>query len=409
MRNLAILSIFFPSAPACADDAPPTFVVHTADGKSVEGPLRELAPDWSVQVGGARADGGDVLTVRRAGRPLPPAPAEAQLLLVGGDRVPVRYEEQRTGPVLIGERLHFRCPYVAGGEDASVPLSTVSVVWYAGAAGEDPERLRRRLTQEARKRDVVLLRNGDALEGVLTGLDERTVTIEVDRKPVAVSVGRTAAIALSSELAEAPKPKGVYARLVLHAPGETADGARLSLASARLADDKTLAGVTLFGAAVSVPLARVAALDLVGGKAAYLSDLKPIRYEYFPYLDDRWEYTRDAEPTGLDMRLGGSAYDKGVGLHSRGRLTYAVPPGCRRFEALVGPDDRTGRAGSVRVRVLADGKPLDLGPDRDVTAGAPLAVAVDVAGVKELTLEADFGKGGPVQDRVDWADARFVK
>ena len=113
---------------------------------------------------------------------------------------------------------------------------------------------------------------------------------------------------------------------------------------------------------------------------------------------------------GLDLRLAGSTYDKGVGLHSHSRLTYAVPPGCRRFDALVGLDDRAGRQGSVRVRVLADGKPLDLGGDRELTAdGGPLRVNVDVGGVKELTLEVDFGKGGPVQDHVDWADARFVK
>ncbi len=175
-------------------------------------------------------------------------------------------------------------------------------------------------------------------------------------------------------------------------------------------DGVTLTGTTLDGAALSVPLAEVAALDLYQGRAVYLSDLQPIRYEYFPYLDDRWEYARDAATTGLDLRLAGSTYDKGVGLHSHSRLTYAVPPGCRRFDALVGLDDRTGRRGSVRVHVLADGKPLDLGDDRELTAaGGPLRVNVDLAGARELTLEVDFGKGGPVQDHVDWAAARFVK
>ena len=38
-----------------------------------------------------------------------------------------------------------------------------------------------------------------------------------------------------------------------------------------------------------------------------------------------------------------------------------------------------------------------------------LIEAVRQTGVKELTLEVDFGKGGPVQDHVDWADARLVK
>ena len=394
---------------ARADDAPPSFVVRTADGQSAEGRLRQLGPDWSVRVGDAVLDGRGVLTVRRAGRPLPPPSAEVQLLLAGGDSVPV-VKDAKEGPHLVGDRVHFKCPCLAGGQDVSVPLSAVSAVCFCGTAGEQPERLRRRLAQETRKRDVVLLRNGDVLEGALTALDATGVTIEVDQRPVTVDVNRTAAVALSSDLTEAPKPQGVYARLILDAPGETEDGARLSLAAARCADGETLTGETLSGAALSVPLAKVAALDLFGGRAVYLSELKPSGYEYVPYLDERWDWSRDAGLTGLDLRLSGSTYDRGVGLHSHSRLSFAVPKDCRTFEALVGLDDRTGRDGSVRVRVLADGKPLDLGDDREVTAAAaPLPVRVDVAGAKELTLEVDFGKGGPVRDHVDWVDARFVK
>jgi NPCBM/NEW2 domain len=384
---------------------PPTFTVLAADGKSVQGALRELGPDWSIRVGDdARIDGGEVLTVRRAGLPLPPPPTRGQLLLAGGDAIPVEK------PLLIGERLHFRCLPLAKSEDASVPLSAVSVIWYTAANGENPERLRRRLVQETHKRDLVLLTNGDVLEGVLTGLDEKIVTMELERKPVTAAVERIAAIAMSSELTEAPRPKGAYGRIILAATGDAADGARLSLATARCADGETLTGLTLFGAALSVPLAKVAALDLFQGKAIYVSDLKSSRYENLPYLDDRWQYTRDSGTTGLDLRLAGSTYDKGVGLHSHSRLTYAVPAGYHRFEALVGLDDRTGKQGSVRIRALADGKPLDLGTDAELTAvGGPRAIRVDLAGAKELTLEVDFGKGGPVQDHVDWVDARFVK
>ena len=331
---------------ARADETPPIFVVRTADGKSIEGRLREIGPDWSVHLGDAAVDGGDVLTVRRAG-PLPPPSTEAQLLLAGGDSIPVK-QEAKAGPRLVGDRIHFVCPVLAGGQDASVPLSAVSVIWYGGTAADQSERLRRRLVQATRKRDQVLLKNGDALDGVLTALDAAAVTIEVDRRPVTIGIDRAAAVALSSDLTEAPKPQGVYARVVLDGPGEAA-GARLSLASARSGGGATLTGETLFGAAFRAPLANTAALDLLGGKAVYLSELKPARYEYFPYLDDRWEWSRDADVTGLDLRLGGSTYDRGVGLHSHARLTYAVPKDCRRFEALVGLDDRTGREGSVRV------------------------------------------------------------
>jgi NPCBM/NEW2 domain len=399
--SLAIVTLLAVVGAVRADDAAaPAFVVQTADGKDIQGRLRELGPDWSIHLGdGALLEGAEVLSVRRVGRPLPARPIDAQLILAGGDCIPV------DKPILIGERVHFHSPRLADGQDASAPLSSILVVWFAETASEPPERLRRRLAEETRKRDAVLLRNGDVLEGVLTGLDEMTIAIEVDKKPVTVDVSRTAAIALSSDLTETPRPKGVYGRVIL-GPG----GARLSLASARCADGVTLTGVTLFGAALNVPLVDVAALDLFQGKAVYLSDLKPSRYEYIPYLDDRWNYVRDGSAAGSDFRLAGSTYDKGVGLHSHSRLSYVVPKDCRRFEALVGLDDRAGRGGGTRIRVLADGRPLDIGGAGELTANSgPLAVRVDLAGVKELTLEADFGKDGPVQGCVDWANARFVK
>ena len=98
---------------------------------------------------------------------------------------------------------------------------------------------------------MVLLRNGDVLEGVLTALDEKTIGIEVDKKPVTVEVSRTAAVALSSDLTEAPRPKGVYGRVILDP-----DGARLSLASAHCTDNGLVIGTTLFGATTAVSRTR---------------------------------------------------------------------------------------------------------------------------------------------------------
>jgi hypothetical protein len=396
------------AAPCRAAEPPPAFAVRTADGKVMEGPLQVLTADWSVRVGagdGERLAGADVLTVRRVGGPLPPLPARDQVLLTNGDRIPITMKSAR----LVGERLRFQSPCLNDGKEVGVPLSSVAVLWFAETSSENPERLRRRLTTESRKRDVVLLRNGDALEGDLTGLDDLAVRLEVAKKPVTVELARTAAVALSTDFNNTPRPKGAYGRVTLEWP-DGPDGARLTLASATCADGAVLKGTTAFDAPFSAPLARVAALDLYQGRATYLSELKPLRYEFLPYLDDRWDYSRDGSTTGLDLLMGGSAYDRGVGLHSHGRLTFAVPKDARRFEATVGLDDRAGPRASARVRVLADGKALDLGGDGELTAGgAPLAVGVDVAGVKELTLEVDYGRGGPVQGHVDWVDARFIK
>src|SRR5947209_2433060 len=71
---------------------------------------------------------------------------------------------------------------------------------------------------------------------------------------------------------------------------------------------------------------------------------------------------------GGDLRLGGGTYDKGSGMHSRSRATYAVPAGATRFEAVVGLDEVSGRSGGVQIQLLADGKPL-LDPPPELSAG----------------------------------------
>jgi hypothetical protein len=77
--------------------------------------------------------------------------------------------------------------------------------------------------------------------------------------------------------------------------------------------------------------------------------------------------------------------------------------------ARVGLDDVGGRKGSVRVRLLVDGKERDLGLKSDLRHGDVLDIRVDVKGGRELTLIVDFGEGGDVGDHVNWVDARLIR
>jgi hypothetical protein len=382
----------------------PIFVVSLADGKTVGGPLRELKAEGSLIVGdGAALASGDWLSVRRDKLKLPPLPPEQQLLLFNGDRIPC------DGMRLDGESLVFKHPDLADGKESRVPLAALAAFFLATPDNTDqPDTYRRTLAKATRTRDQVVLRNGDALEGVVNSLSAKTVAIEVDKKPVEVALDKVAAVALATDVMNTLKPKGAYVRVVL-----TGNGTRLSLTSATCTDGRTLEGKTAFGSTLRVPLERVAALDVYQGRAVYLSDLKPSKFAFTPYLGDGglvWPLVADGSVANRDLRLGGSTYDKGIGLHSRSVVTYNLAGAYRRFECLVGLDDEAGKEGSARVRVLADGKPLDLGPDLELTARTgPLSINVSVAGAKELTLEVDFGTRGDVQGRVDWCDARLVK
>src|SRR5207249_957731 len=135
-------------------------------------------------------------------------------------------------------------------------------------------RAARRLAAGQRARDVVYLRNGDVVEGTVTSADKDAFKVEVEKKEVQVNRVRVAAVAFNTELLTRALPKGPYGHLVL------TGGGRLAVASARAGRDGTLRGRTPLGAAFEVPLADVAALDLRQGRAVYLSDLKPARYEH---------------------------------------------------------------------------------------------------------------------------------
>jgi hypothetical protein len=393
-------------SPAAAAEIP-TFAVHTADGATIIGPLDEITQEWGIRLGGSkpvRVQATAVVSLRCVGQPLPPWPRGPQVVLANGSRLPGEVVQ------IANDRLHLRPALPLGAEDGKpwcLPLSGVLVAWQAAPAGAArPEDLLRRLASEPRTRDVVWLRNGDRIEGTLAGLSDRTLRIkgEGDRV-IEVLENRWAVIAFNTELVSRARPRGIYGHLVL------AGGGRVVVASGRLRHGEDVLRAKLpTGTAFTIPLDEVRALDLRQGCAVYLSDLKPTAYRHTPFFGLHWPYVVDRSVANHGLRLAGNTYDKGLGLHSQSRLTYPIPDGCRRFEALVGLDDRTGRRGRVRIGVWLDGKPVDIGWNKELTANdRPVALSVDVAGKRQITLAIDFGRFGDVQGHVNWADARFIK
>ncbi len=375
--------------------------MHAADGASQTGPLLRMRPGWAVELGGdkpAKVAGAEVVTLRRAGAALPERPRAPHILLANGDQLPGEVQ------ALAGEVLRFRAR--CGEErELKLPLTGVTLLWLAAPEGvSQADAFRRRLATGKRKHDTIYLRNGDVVEGIVNALDRTRLQVEVNRKDVTIDVPtRVAVIAFSTDLVRQTLPKGPYAWAVL------ANGGRVALASAE-ADAHELRGKTVLGAELRIPVEQLVALDLRQGRAVYLSDLQPSRYEYTPFLDDRWPYVRDGSVLDRDLRLDGSTYDKGLGLHSASRLSFDLAGGYRRFEATVGLDDASGRKGSAGVEVWIDGKPRELGEPILLSAQEkPRSISLDVRGARELTLVVTFGRGGHVQDHVDWADARLIR
>jgi hypothetical protein len=110
---------------------------------------------------------------------------------------------------------------------------------------------------------------------------------------------------------------------------------------------------------------------------------------------------------GNPLTIRGTGYAKGLGMHAPGEVTIWLGGACTGFSAVTGIDDEVTQSGSVDFQVLGDDRQLAAtGVRRSTDPAAPLAV--DVTGVRVLTLRATDGGDGRNFDHADWADARLA-
>lgn len=159
---------------------------------------------------------------------------------------------------------------------------------------------------------------------------------------------------------------------------------------------------------VNLPRAVVARVIFRKGKVTYLSDLDPVGVEETPYFGRLMSYRRDQSLDGGPLKLKGKTYAKGLAVHSRSLLTYALDGEYESFKATVGFDESSQGRGRVACRLLADGRELFAEPDL-AAAAEPRAIDVSLKGVKQLTLEVDYGADEDTLDRVLWADGRLFR
>jgi alpha-galactosidase len=116
------------------------------------------------------------------------------------------------------------------------------------------------------------------------------------------------------------------------------------------------------------------------------------------------EPRRDTSVDGHPLRIGGRAFEHGLGTHADSLLYVQLNGRGRKFTGWVGVDDETGREGSVEFRILADGKGVyQSGVLKGGDGAQPFDV--DISGVKMLILVVTSGPDGMNCDHADWADA----
>ncbi|HEY2784907.1 MAG TPA: NPCBM/NEW2 domain-containing protein [Fimbriiglobus sp.] len=147
---------------------------------------------------------------------------------------------------------------------------------------------------------------------------------------------------------------------------------------------------TVNGATVVYPsLDGLSKLDFSQGNISYLSDLEcavtaPKAAPDQPVL----AFLKDTAGGGLPLKLGGTAYAKGLWVSPETTLTYPIGPDFREFKAIVGISEATEVANSgAKLVISADGRELFSGP---ITRKMkPKELVLEVKGVKELTIRVD--------------------
>ncbi len=258
-----------------------------------------------------------------------------------------------------------------------------------------------RILVEPRKNEVIWLLNGDRLQGSFLDMDDRKIRVQIDQKPVEVERIGVVALAFDPALLNYPRPKGYFLEMRLN------DGTRLGVTSAKV-DEGTVEAMTRFGRPVRFALGELARISRAGLPWS-TSRTEHRRRPSIPRTSVRRVPTaRIARSNGRPFQLGGQTYDRGIGTQSRTLLAYRIEPGDRRFQALVGVDERAGPLGNVVFRVLIDGvEQFRSAPmtDRD----APKPIDVDLANGKILILDTQFGHRGDVRDLADWVEARIIR
>jgi hypothetical protein len=122
-------------------------------------------------------------------------------------------------------------------------------------------------------------------------------------------------------------------------------------------------------------------------------------------MEQAWDTPKvNKSVSGKPLRIGGRAFDFGIGTHAQSDLLLYLGKKAKRFRAFVGVDDGTDGKASVIFIVEADGKERWRSPVCH-TGDAAVEVNIEVSGYNTLRLRATDAGDNNFHDHADWAEA----
>ncbi len=355
-------------------------VLTTRDGKKLELPAADVV-QLDTNLPRLKAD-----------------PESFRWIMIGGDAVYARLVE--------GDDRTLTLRHDDAG-DFDVPLTRLRAMIMPSVAAASTQPAAAPATRPATRDDEVLLRNGDRLRGLIGRIEPGGLTLETDDGETIVRFGVLKAAWLAQPAPTTTRPAGpvpLRARLTLR------DGSTLTVSDLHWRRDGLTVQVDRGGQRVTrrLPSDRVLQVAVVGGRWVWLDQVSPRLAAHTPLLGVAWPHRVNRNVLGKTIRVGGRAFERGIGVHSQSRLVYELDGRCRRFVTGYGLDDASGSLADVEVVVLLDGKRVHHAPSVRFD-GRVHRASIDVRGAKELELRVDFGKDGDVQDRFDWIESALVR
>jgi hypothetical protein len=303
----------------------------------------------------------------------------------------------RNGDQLRGTLRQLWPPTVAREEGVIV----VPHAWVASVRVKGKQQETGRPERPGGIKDAVELANGDRLEGHIEGVRNGRLRVRASVGALSVDPGRVRSVVMARGDAPIEAAPGIQASV------EMADGERIT-GEWRALSATELRLKPAWATELVLPVQRLVRLTVLNGRLVFLSDLRPTEVQERSYFDTPRPFRTDESQGGRPLRLGGRIYSRGLGVHARSVLTYALAGSYKSFAATVGIDSEVGNGGSVIFRLVGDDRVLHETP---VVRGgdAPLPISVDVSGVLLLRLEVHEAEDADIADHADWAEARLLK
>lgn len=371
------------------------------EGRTFGGPLLKLDAT-TIRLGGPVPRDvplRDVVRIMWPANKLQAQTADSVVVLSNGDQIGLQLD-QANEETLSGHWTRF-----SGWSGLRLPLESVrGIIVSPPRDQESRSRLWDRLDSYQTRNDLLLLLNGDSLAGQWLGFKEGNFQWKTTVGSRQVEINAVQGLFVNPDLINRPAENETIRTLVCR----LTDGSSVTLKDPRFPAGGKLTGTLVAGPKLELSLSSINEAFFLGGRATYLSDLRPESYRFTPFLTQEWPLRKDRSVLGAPLRLRGVEYSKGLGMHSRSEVTYRLDGRYQKFHSTIGVDDETRGKGSVIFEVTVDGKSAYKSPVLTGTSQAVSIPPVSVSGARTLTLTVDYATQGDIQDHANWCQALLV-